>query len=124
MATKITDFAATARLWQTFGPIETDDASITGAPVDLIEGDGPAFAIVSVGAAGEGVTVSGTVQASADTSNWTDVDGATFEEATGPGVRAITFTRPKRYLRIALTVADAEDPVPLAVLIGQSRKIM
>jgi len=124
MATKITDFAANARLWQALGPIQTGDTTVTTAAIDLIDGDGPAFAIVCIDAADGSPTLSGAIQASDDAATWSAVDGATIAAATDLITRSITFQRPKRYLRAVLTISNGGDPVTLSVLLGQSRKLM
>lgn len=124
MATKINDFAAAARLWQAVGPIETEDTTIMSDPLDLLEGDGPAFAILNVGANAGESQIAGGIEASDDASEWVPVDGAEFPVAIGPGVRAITFTRPKRYIRGVIEIADSAAPITLSLLIGQSRKLL
>ena len=63
MATKINDFAATARLWQAVGPVATDDAETTGSAIDMIGADGPAFAILNVGADVGEASVGATLEA-------------------------------------------------------------
>ncbi len=123
MATKITDFADTARLWQTIGPIAAN-GDVTGDAIDMIEGDGPAFAILSVGSDVGEASVNGNVQTSDDAETWNDIPDAVFASQGGSGARAITFQRPKRYVRVMLTVSGADDPITLAMLLGQSRKLM
>lgn len=125
MATSINDFASAARLWPTYGPIESSDTDIISDPIDLLEGDGPVFAILSVGAGAPNAVVSGLLQGSANgSSGWTDIPGAVFAEALGNGVRAITFTRSARYVRARLTVDNDSNPVPIALTIGQPRKLI
>ncbi len=123
MATKITDFASTARLWQTVGPISTSDTSINGDSIDMIDVDGPAFAILAaVPASGSG-SVSGQMQSSPDNSTWTDVPGASFPDKVGNSVRAITFQRPDRYLRMVLMIVNNDEDVAVSATIGESRKL-
>lgn len=124
MATKITDFAATVRLGQSFGPAETELAEITGGTVDLVDTDGPAFAVLNVAGDVGSASISAIVQSSPDDSTWTDVPDAGFPALDGVGVRAITFMPPARYLRVNITIDGAADPIALDAIIGQSRKIM
>jgi hypothetical protein len=123
MSTKINDFAATARLWRTIGPVAAASGDVTSDAVDLIEGDGPAFAILSLGPDAGSAGVTGRMQASDDSTTWDDIPNTAFNE-TGPGVQAVTFQRPKRYVRAALTVHDAADPITFTLLLGQSRKLL
>ncbi len=123
MATKINDFAATARLWQAIGPVSTIETTFTSDAVDLLEGDGPAFAIVSIAAETGTPTLGGVIEASDDAVTWAEVSGAAFGEATD-GTRSVTFQRPKRYLRAVLEIDNDSDPVTLSVLLGQARKLM
>lgn len=124
MATSINDFASTTHLWPAYGPIETSDTEIITDPIDLVEGDGPMFAILSVGAGAPNAVVSGMLQGSANgSSGWADIPGAVFAEAQGNGVRAIAFNRSARFLRARLTADNDSNPVPLALTIGQPRKL-
>ncbi|CAN5538904.1 hypothetical protein BH11PLA2_BH11PLA2_16580 [soil metagenome] len=124
MATKINDLADTTRLAQSFGPFNATDTTITTDAVDLIDGDGPAFALISVGEMNGGATVQAGLQSSPDGGTWEDVPNGIFPEETNPSniVLAKTFQRPHRYVRATIVVSNDSDPAPLSVLIGQGRK--
>ena len=124
MSTKINDLATTTRLAQAFGPFNATDTIITTGPVDLIDGDGPAFALISIGAMAEGATVSASLQSSPDGATWASVPDGVFPDGTdiSNSVMAKTFQRPHRYIRAIIAVNNDGDPAPLGVLIGQGRK--
>jgi hypothetical protein len=124
MATKLNDFASAIKIVHTLGPYSPEDTELTSPAIDLIEGDGPAFAIIAVGTVGNGATLGASLQTSADASAWEDIPGAATD--SGPvesnAIRALTFTRKHRYVRIIVDVFNSDNPMPIVVLIGQGRK--
>jgi hypothetical protein len=126
MATSINDFANATRLAQTFGPISTTSEDFTTDTVDLINGDGPAFAIISVGEMEPNATLAATLQGSDNGSTWTDLDDGAFPEAVAlsNSLRAYTFRPAKRYVRLALTINNDSSAAPVAAIIGQCRKLI
>lgn len=98
-------------------------ASTNGPAVDLAAGDGPCFAVQQVGDAPGDGTLDGTIEQSADGTNWSAVGGAAFAPVPGPdNVQVIRFTRTARYVRWVGTLAGAAPEFTVAVVIGQQKK--
>jgi hypothetical protein len=124
MSTKIHDLAAGAVLGASVVP-QVATASQDGESIDLIEGDGNAFAVLMVGTVVGGTTVGGKVQESADESVWDDVDGAVFPNVTeSDGAFALTFVRSRRYARCVVTLTGGSPQAAVAAMIGQQKKLM
>ena len=94
-----------------------------GSSIDLIAGDGPAFAIASVIATVANSPIEMRLEESTDQSTWTDVAEGTFPDfAQGTDrVALLRFTRTKRFVRARFT-AGSSLSASLAVLIGQQKK--
>jgi hypothetical protein len=123
MSTKLNDLANNAQLGASVYPATVNDTN-TGSAVDLVDADGPCFAVQVIGAVG-GTTPSltGKIQESSDNSTWTDVSGATFTAVTASNnVQTITFERTKRYVRHARTVSGTGPTFALGALIGEQKK--
>ena len=124
MSTKIHDLAAAAVLGASVVP-QVASASQNGSSVDLIAGDGNAFAVMQVGAVQGGTTVGGKVQESDDGSSWSDVADAVFPNVTASnGAFAVTFGRTKRYARCVITLSGGTPQAAIAGLIGQQKKLI
>ena len=124
MSTKIHDLAAGAVLGASVVP-QVATATQNGSSIDLISGDGNAFAVMLVGAVAGGTTVGGKVQESDTGSVWTDVPDAVFPNVTtSNGAYALTFMRTKRYARCVLTLAGGSPQAAIAGLIGEQKKLI
>ena len=123
MSTKLHDVANNAILGAGLAP-QTITASANGSSADMINGDGPCFAIQQIGAvSGTSPTLAGKIQESTDGSTWTDVSGATFTTVTSStNTQAITFERTKRYLRYVATVGGTSPSFAVAALVSQQKK--
>jgi len=103
----------------------TSTATVTGAAVDLITGDGRCFAVQQVGTVtGTSPSLAGKFQESADGStNWSDAAGAPFTAvSTTDNVQAIGFDRTQRYVRYIGTITGTSPSFPLAVIVGEQKK--
>lgn len=100
MSTKLHDIPNNAVLGHTLTP-RTVTASVNGAAIDLITGDGRCFAVQMVGTVGgTSPSLAGKIQESDDTSSWTDISGAAFTAVTASdNLQSISFDRTKRYVR-------------------------
>jgi hypothetical protein len=124
MSTKIHDLAAGAVLGASVVP-QVATASQNGTAIDLVEGDGNAFAVLQVGAVAGGTTVGGKVQESDTGSVWTDVPDGVFPNVTASnGAYALTFVRTKRHARCVITLAGGSPQAAIAGLIGQQKKLV
>jgi hypothetical protein len=123
MSTKLHDVANQAILGVGLPP-RVATSSVTGSAGDLLAGDGRCFAIQMVGAvAGTTPTLDGKIQESSDSSNWSDITGATFTQVTGSGdTQAITFNRTKRYVRYIGTIGGTSPSFAVAVVISEQKK--
>jgi hypothetical protein len=93
--------------------------------VDLLAGDGPAFAVLTVGTLATGTTVGGYLEESADGVSWDGIAGADFAPVTtANSIRAVTFRRSARYVRAVVTLAGSSPQAHLAVVIGQEAKLV
>jgi hypothetical protein len=122
MSTCLNDVASAARLASGLAPSQ-QTANVNGSTVDMIDADGPCFAVQHVGAVSGGVTVEGRMEESTTGSSWSAISGATFTAVTTANdVQVITFTRTARYVRWAADI-DGETPTAqVAVLIGEQKK--
>lgn len=124
MSTSIHDFPSAALAKVGLYPSERTE-SLEGPTLDLIDGDGPCFAVQIVGTLGAGTTVLGLIQQSADGSNWSAVSGAEFTEVdVSNRVEAIRFMPTARYVRWAADILGDPASALIAVLIGRQRKTM
>ena len=123
MSTKLSDVQNNALVGASAYPATVNDTN-NGAAIDLLDADGPCFAIQVVGTiGGTSPSLTGKIQESADNSTWTDVAGAAFTAVTAASnVQTITFERTKRYLRHFRTVSGTSPSFSLAVLIGGQKK--
>lgn len=104
---------------------QTATSTVTGAAVDLVNGEGNAFAILHVG------TVSGTTPTldvkiqESDTSGGTyaDITGATIAQVTASDkLRVINFKRTKRFCRAVGTIAGTTPSFAFSVaILGQKK---
>jgi hypothetical protein len=94
--------------------------------VDLLAGDGNAFATLFTGTVAGGTTVGGKVQESDNgTSGWADVSGATFANVTASnGAQAVTFARTKRYVRCVVTLTGGSPSAAVCAAVGQQKKLL
>lgn len=123
MSTKLSDLANNTQLGASVYPATVNDTN-NGSAVDLLDADGPCFAVQVIGAVGgTGPSLTGKIQESADNSTWTDVSGATFTAVTAANnVQTITFERTKRYVRHHRTVSGTGPTFVLGALIGEQKK--
>ena len=124
MSTKLHDIANNALLGAGLAP-QTLSASANGSAIDMINADGPCFAVQQVGTvSGTSPTLAGKIQESADGSTgWGDISGATFTTVTAStNTQVINFERTKRYLRYVATIGGSSPGFAAAVLIGQQKK--
>ena len=123
MSTTLHDVKNQAQLGASFFPI-TLEAAETGISVDLLNADGPCFAIQAIGTVG-GTTPSltGKIQESSDGSTWTDISGAVFTAVTASeNVQVLNFQRTKRYARHVATISGTTPSFITSVLIGEQKK--
>ena len=124
MSTKLHDIANNALLGAGLAP-QTVTSTTNGSAIDMINADGPCFAIQQVGnVTGTSPTLAGKIQESADGSTgWADISGATFTSVTAStNTQVITFERTKRYLRYVATLGGSSPSFAAAALIGQQKK--
>lgn len=123
MSTKLHDIANNAILGVGLAPI-TITASANGSSGDMINGDGPCFAVQQVGVvSGTSPTLAGKIQESTDGSTWTDVSGATFTSVTASAnTQAITFERTKRYVRYVATLGGTSPSFAVSAVVSQQKK--
>jgi hypothetical protein len=123
MSTKIQDIANEIILGVGLAP-QTITTSSNGSSGDMINGDGPCFAIQQVGTvSGTNPTLAGKIQESADGSSWSDISGATFTSVTASSnYQCINFERTKRYVRYVGTVGGTSPSFAVAVVISQQKK--
>jgi hypothetical protein len=125
MSTKLHDVAAAAVLAPSVAPA-TVTSSQNGSAVDLIAGDGNAFAVLVLGTVAGGTTVGGKVQESADGSTgWADIAGAAFPNVTtGNAAYTVTFERTQRYARCVVTVSGGSPSAAVCAAVGQQKKVI
>lgn len=125
MSTKLNDVAGQALIGASVYPATVTDTN-SGLAVDLIDADGPCFAVQVIGTvSGTTPSLAGKIQESADNAAWTDVAGAAFTAVTASNnVQTIVFERTKRYLRHSRTVSGMTPTFGLGVLIGEQKKTM
>jgi hypothetical protein len=124
MSTKLNDIADQALLGASLAP-QTLTASANGSAIDMINADGPCFAVQQVGAvSGTSPTLAGKIQESADGStSWSDITSATFTTVTAStNTQVVTFERTKRYLRYVATIGGTTPSFAAAALIGEQKK--
>ncbi len=123
MSTALNDVQNQAQLGASVYPASVNDTN-NGSTVDMINADGPCFAMQVIGAVtGTTPSLTGKIQESDDDSTWTDVADATFTAVTASdNVQTIVFERTKRYLRHYRTVSGTTPAFLLSVLIGEQKK--
>ena len=123
MSTKIHDLANQIILGIGVAP-QTATSTVTGSGGDLLNADGPCFAIQQVGTVtGTSPTLAGKIQESSDNSTWTDIPNAAFTTVTASNnYQAIVFDRTKRYVRYVGTIGGTTPNFSLAVVISQQKK--
>lgn len=96
-----------------------------GDAVDLNDGDGPAFAVLQVGAVNADTTLTLTVEESAGDDTWEAIDGVEIDEPlTANTTACVSFARTMRYVRCGLVIGGPDPAVTLSVLFGQQRKVI
>jgi len=122
MSSCIDDLRSSAEVLVSLFPTAVT-ATGSGNQVDFIDGDGPCFAIQTVGDAADNTTLDGSLEESADGTTWSAIAGASFAEvAEANDVQVLTFQRTKRYVRWTGTVAGTSPSFTVAVLIGDQKK--
>lgn len=123
MSTKLNDFANQTRAGASVYPATVNDTN-SGTAIDLIDADGPCFAIQAIGTVGgTSPSLTGKIQESDDASTWTDVAGASFAAVTASSnLQSLTFERTKRYVRHYRTVSGTTPTFALGVVIGEQKK--
>ena len=122
MSTALHDVGANAVIGSSFSPTVLI-GSANGAAVDLAEGDGNGFAILTVGDVTDGGSVATELEESDDGTTWTALTGVTFDPMTTQETTQVqSFRRTKRYVRMAVTVAGLDPELEFAGLIGQQKK--
>lgn len=87
--------------------------SVTGTAVDLNNGGGKAYFVVSYESLDPVPSYTLQVQVSSNGSSWTDSDADPVLLTDGPGVAIIAFTRSVRYARASLNVVDGPGDIRL-----------
>ena len=122
MSSHIDDFAAAALIASGQAPGSVN-ANTNGSTVDLINADGPCFAIQQVGDVTGDTSLTGHIEQSADGTTWAAISGATFTPVTDSGdIQVIRFNRSSRYVRWVATITGTDHTAKVAVLIGEQRK--
>ncbi len=123
MATHINDLKNAVELVQAFPPDDISDTT-TGPAVAMDTGDGPCFAIQSVGEMPGDGTLDGHIEESANgTSGWSAISGATFTQVdSSHNLQVIRFYRKQRYLRWVGTLGGSSPEFIVGVLIGEENK--
>jgi hypothetical protein len=103
---------------------QTVTATVNGPTGDMLNCDGPCFALQQVGAvSGTSPTLAGKIQESVDGTTWTDIPNGVFTTVTATGnYQAVTFERTQRYLRYVGNVGGTSPSFALAVVISQQKK--
>jgi hypothetical protein len=101
-------------------------SSEAGAAVDLVDGDGPVFAVLLTGAVDSGTSVAVSFE-EADTAagGWSAVAGGVLPTTTATeAVACASFVRTKRYVRCQVELDGPSPQASVAVLVGQQRKVL
>lgn len=101
----------------------TATASGSGSAVAPLSGDGQEFAFVQIGNPSSGATLTVSIEESNDQSTWTAIAGATTGAKNAAATLALAFTRSLNYVRAKLVVTGSSPTIPVAVAIGQQRKL-
>ncbi len=106
-------------------PPQTLSADGPLAAVELPDADGPAFAVLMVGTAAIGTSLTVAVEESDGGGSWAAVPGGSIAGSLSAGlVSAVTFCPSKRYLRCNLTFTGPGPEATLGVLLGRQRKVV
>lgn len=87
--------------------------SLTGTAVDLNNGGGKAYFVVSYEVLDSLPSYALQVQVSSNGSSWNDSDADPVTVTDGPSVVLIAFTRSARYARLSLNVVDGPGDIRL-----------
>jgi hypothetical protein len=120
--TSVHDFPSNVVLGQSIPPNSYDDVAV-GEAIDLKNGDGPVFVIVSANVTIAAAPIGLTFEESNDLSAWSPVVVATLPSMP-QGFQSVAMgrcQRMKRFLRARLNPGDS-GLVLMAVLIGQQLK--
>jgi hypothetical protein len=122
MSTKLHDIPNNALLGVGATP-RSATATVTGAAIDFITGDGRCCALQLVGTVGgTAPTLAGKIQESADgSSGWADVASFTSVAASNDS-QMLSFDRTKRYLRYVGTIGGTSPTIPLTAAIIEQKK--
>ena len=122
MSTTLHDVGANAIIRASFPPSFLVGPA-TGGTVDLADGDGNGFVILTVGDISEDWSATGTLHESDDGSAWTPVAGVAFDTMATTGATQVrSFRRTKRYVRLTVAVDGTDPEVMFSGLIGQQKK--
>jgi hypothetical protein len=123
MATFLHDIPTNATIGQSIVP-QVATGNITGAGVDLLATDGPAFVLVSFGTIGDGSTVELTVQESADQTAWNTLTTDLTETDTDNSLQVAKVRRTLRFLRVNAALSGEEPSAALSVTIAAQKKLI
>jgi hypothetical protein len=104
-------------------PPSSATTSGVGSTVASLSGEGQEFALVQIGTPSSGATLTVSIEESNDQSTWTAISGATTGAKNAATVLALTFTRSQSYVRARTVVTGSSPSIPVAVAIGQQRKL-
>ncbi len=98
-------------------------ANATGTGVASLAGEGQEFALVQIGTPSSGATITVSIEESNDQSTWTAISGATTGAKSAAATLALTYTRSQSYVRARTVVTGSSPSIPVAVAIGQQKKL-
>ena len=98
-------------------------ASLTGSSFELPDGDGPVFALISVGAKDEEATMGLAFEESDAGSSWSAVAGSAVTNLAEEELEISAIAKAKRYLRCVVTLTGATPTATLGVVVGQRGKV-
>jgi len=94
-----------------------------GSTVASLGGEGQEFALVQIGTPSGGATLAVSIEESNDQSTWTAIAGATTGAKNAAATLALSFTRSQSYVRVKLVVTGNSPSIPVAVALGQQKKL-
>lgn len=117
--TSLRDVKNNALLYNAVGPIKATQ-TITGSALDMLQGDGRCFAVLSMGLF-NATALTVTIEQSALTnSGFAPVASFSTQTTTNTTPQVITFDRDHRYLRAIATVSGTT--IDCGVLVGEQIK--
>ena len=122
MSAVLHDLPSNASLASLIAPTAAT-ASANGSAVAALAGDGQEFALVQIGTPSSGAAITVSIEESNDQSSWTAISGATTGLKSAAATVALAYTRSQSYVRARLVVAGSSPSVPVAVAIGQQKKL-